>query len=82
MFIPPFDHPDVIAGQGTLGLEIIDQVPDVDTVVVPIGGGGVISGIALAVKGMSERLGRPIRVIGVQAENAAAYPSSITAGAR
>ncbi|WIE76359.1 threonine ammonia-lyase [Curtobacterium sp. MCSS17_007] len=80
VFIPPFDHPDVIAGQGTLGLEIVDQVPDVDTVVVPIGGGGVISGIALAVKGMSERLGRPIRVIGVQAENAAAYPSSITAG--
>jgi threonine dehydratase len=80
VFIPPFDHPAVIAGQGTLGLEIIDQVPDVDTVVVPIGGGGVISGIALAVKGMAERLGRPIRVIGVQAENAAAYPSSITAG--
>ncbi|MFK4483946.1 threonine dehydratase [Curtobacterium sp. PhB142] len=80
VFIPPFDHPAVIAGQGTLGLEIIDQVPDVDTVVVPIGGGGVISGIALAVKGMAERLGRPIKVIGVQAENAAAYPSSIRAG--
>ncbi|OIH93958.1 MULTISPECIES: threonine ammonia-lyase [unclassified Curtobacterium] len=80
VFIPPFDHPAVIAGQGTLGLEIIDQVPDVDTVVVPIGGGGVISGIALAVKGMAERLGREIKVIGVQAENAAAYPSSIRAG--
>lgn len=80
VFIPPFDHPAVIAGQGTLGLEIIDQVPDVDTVVVPIGGGGVISGIALAVKGTAERLGREIKVIGVQAENAAAYPSSIRAG--
>jgi threonine dehydratase len=80
VFIPPFDHPAVIAGQGTLGFEILDQVPDVDTVVVPIGGGGVISGIAIAVKGLAERLGRTIRVIGVQAENAAAYPSSIVAG--
>jgi threonine dehydratase len=80
VFIPPFDHPAVIAGQGTLGFEILDQVPDVDTVVVPIGGGGVISGIAIAVKGLAERLGRQIRVIGVQAENAAAYPSSIVAG--
>ncbi len=80
VFIPPFDHPAVIAGQGTLGLEILDQVPDADTVVVPIGGGGVISGIALAVKGIAERTGRSIRVIGVQAENAAAYPSSIEAG--
>ncbi|MBT2501371.1 threonine ammonia-lyase [Curtobacterium sp. ISL-83] len=80
VFIPPFDHPAVIAGQGTLGLEIVDQVPDVDTVIVPIGGGGVIAGIALAVKGLAERRGRPIRVIGVQAENAAAYPSSIDAG--
>ena len=80
VFIPPFDHPAVIAGQGTLGLEILDQVPDADTVVVPIGGGGVIAGIALAVKGLAERLGRPIRVIGVQAENAAAYPTSLRAG--
>ncbi|OEI69349.1 threonine ammonia-lyase [Curtobacterium sp. ER1/6] len=80
VFIPPFDHPAVIAGQGTLGLEIVDQVPDVDTVVVPIGGGGVIAGIALAVKGIAERQGRQIRVVGVQAENAAAYPSSIRAG--
>jgi threonine dehydratase len=80
VFIPPFDHPAVIAGQGTLGLEILDQVPDADTVIVPIGGGGVIAGIALAVKGIAERLGRTIRVIGVQAENAAAYPSSLEAG--
>ncbi|MDR6170686.1 threonine ammonia-lyase [Curtobacterium sp. SORGH_AS_0776] len=80
VFIPPFDHPAVIAGQGTLGLEILDQVPDADTVIVPIGGGGVIAGIALAVKGIAERFGRTIRVIGVQAENAAAYPSSLEAG--
>ncbi len=80
VFIPPFDHPAVIAGQGTIGLEIVEQVPDVDTVVVPIGGGGVIAGIALAVKGLAERTGRQIRVIGVQAENAAAYPTSLDAG--
>jgi threonine dehydratase len=80
VFIPPFDHPAVIAGQGTLGLEILDQVPEADTVIVPIGGGGVIAGIALAVKGIAERTGRTIRVVGVQAENAAAYPSSLEAG--
>jgi threonine dehydratase len=80
VFIPPFDHPDIIAGQGTLGLEIIDQVPDVDTVVVPIGGGGLVSGVALAVKGMAERQGRTIRVIGVQSEHTASYPPSIIAG--
>ena len=78
VFIPPFDHPDVIAGQGTLGLEILEQVPDVDTVVVPIGGGGLISGVARAVKGMRRAARtRTIRVIGVQAANAAPYPSSL-----
>lgn len=81
VFIPPFDHPDVIAGQGTLGLEILEQVPDVDTIVVPVGGGGVISGIAIAARGLSERIGRPIKVIGVQAATAAAYPPSLAAGA-
>jgi len=81
VFIPPFDHPDVIAGQGTLGLEILDQVPDVETVVVPIGGGGLVSGIAIALRAMSERLGRRIRVIGVQSEHAASYPPSLRAGA-
>nr|WP_066516632.1 threonine ammonia-lyase [Curtobacterium ammoniigenes] len=80
VFIPPFDHADVIAGQGTVGLEIVEQVPDVDTIVVPVGGGGVISGIAIAARGLSERLGRPIRVVGVQAETAAAYPPSLAAG--
>ena len=51
--IPPFDHPDVIAGAGTVGLEILEDWPDVDIVLVPIGGGGLISGIALAVRGAS-----------------------------
>lgn len=45
-----YDHPDIMAGQGTLGLEIVEQVPDIDAVVVPIGGGGLIAGVALAVK--------------------------------
>ncbi|MCS5715297.1 threonine ammonia-lyase [Herbiconiux sp. CPCC 205716] len=80
VIIPPFDHIDVVMGQATLGLEILDQVPDVDTLVVPIGGGGLIAGIAAAVKQRAAALGRSIRVIGVQAENAAAYPPSLAAG--
>jgi threonine dehydratase len=76
VFIPPFDHPDVIAGQGTVGLEILEDVPDVQTIVVPIGGGGLISGVASAVK----QLAPHVRVIGVQAENAAAFPASLEAG--
>ncbi|MEY9851224.1 threonine dehydratase [Leifsonia sp. EB41] len=80
VLIPPFDHPDVVAGQGTLGLEILDEVPDVQTIVVPIGGGGLISGVASAVKQRAAREGRTVRVIGVQAANAAAYPASLAAG--
>ncbi|TFD83241.1 threonine ammonia-lyase [Cryobacterium fucosi] len=80
ILIPPFDHPDVVIGQGTLGLEILDQVPDLDTVIVPIGGGGLVSGVASALKQRAAREGRTIRVIGVQAENAAAYPPSLAAG--
>ncbi len=78
--IPPFDHIDVVTGQATLGLEILDQVPDADTIVVPIGGGGLISGIASAVKQRAAQTGRTVRVIGVQAANAAAYPPSLAAG--
>lgn len=78
--IPPFDHPDVIAGQGTVGLEILEQVPDVTTVIVPIGGGGLMAGVASALKQKAAELGTSIRVIGVQAENAAAYPPSIAKG--
>jgi threonine dehydratase len=80
VLIPPFDHPDVVTGQGTLGLEILDEVPDAATVIVPIGGGGLISGVASAVKQRAAREGREIRVIGVQAANAAAYPVSLAAG--
>ncbi|PXA68084.1 threonine ammonia-lyase [Cryobacterium arcticum] len=80
ILIPPFDHPDVVAGAGTLGLEILDQVPDLETVIVPIGGGGLTAGMASVLKQYAAREGRSIRVIGVQSENAAAYPPSIAAG--
>ncbi|CAK7281438.1 threonine ammonia-lyase [Streptomyces misionensis] len=76
VFIHPFDHPDIIAGQGTVGLEILEQCPQVRTIVVGIGGGGLAAGIAVAVKAV-----RPdVRIIGVQAEGAAAYPPSLALG--
>ncbi|MGW5681077.1 threonine ammonia-lyase [Nonomuraea sp. NPDC003754] len=76
VFIHPFDHPDVIAGQGTIGLEIIEQLPEVGTIVLGIGGGGLAAGVALAVKSL-----RPgVRIVGVQAEQAAAYPASLALG--
>jgi len=81
VYIPPFDHVDVIAGQGTLGLELLEQAPEVETVIVPIGGGGLISGVASVLKRTAAEQGRSIRVIGVQAANAAAYPVSLAAGA-
>ena len=80
VIIPPFDHADVIAGQGTLGLEILEQVPDVATIVVPIGGGGLAAGIASAAKQQAAREGRTLRIVGVQAENAAPYIASLAAG--
>ncbi|WEK15022.1 MAG: threonine ammonia-lyase [Candidatus Microbacterium phytovorans] len=80
VLIHPFDHRDVIVGQGTLGLEIYDDVPDLDTVVLGIGGGGLIAGVAAAVKARAAAEGRTVRVIGVQAANSAAYPSSLAAG--
>lgn len=80
IFIPPYDNHDVIAGQGTVGLEILEQVPDVETVIVPIGGGGLIAGVASAMKQSAAESGRTIKVIGVQASNAASFPPSISAG--
>jgi len=74
--IHAFDDPDVIAGQGTIGLELLDQLPELDTVVVPVGGGGLIAGIAVAVKAL-----RPeVRVIGVQTERMPAMRQSLAAG--
>jgi threonine dehydratase len=76
VLVHPFDHPDIVAGQGTVGVEILEQVPDVLTVVVCTGGGGLLAGISVAVKST-----RPdVRVVGVQAEKAAAYPASLAAG--
>ena len=80
VFIPPFDHIDIVTGQGTLGLEILDQVTDVDTIVIPIGGGGLIAGVASAAKQRAAVEGRSIRIIGVQSSNAAAYPVSLQNG--
>ncbi|HEX5769532.1 MAG TPA: threonine ammonia-lyase [Nocardioidaceae bacterium] len=73
VLIHPFDHIDIVAGQGSCGLEIVEQSPDLESVIVPTGGGGLLAGIATAVKAL-----RPeVRVIGVQAEGAAAYPHSL-----
>jgi threonine dehydratase len=76
VLIHPFDHVDIVAGQGTAGLEILEQAPDVQTVLVPTGGGGLLAGIAIAIKAL-----RPdVRLVGVQAAGAAAYPGSLAAG--
>ncbi len=80
IFIPPYDHRDVVIGQGTLGLELMDEIDDLDTIIVGIGGGGLIAGVAAAAKARAAEQGRTIRVIGVQAENSAAYPLSLEAG--
>ncbi|MFB6298790.1 MAG: threonine ammonia-lyase [Halobacteriales archaeon] len=75
-FIHAYDDPDIVAGQGTLGLEMYTQLPAVDTVIVPIGGGGLIGGIATAIKSQDA----DIRIVGVQAEEAATVPQSLKKG--
>mgnify|MGYP006291405317 FL=1 len=77
-YVHAFDDPAVMAGQGTIGLEILDDLPEVDTVVVPIGGGGLISGVATAVKGRDP----DTRVVGVQAEGASSVATSLQKGER
>ncbi|MEE2775278.1 MAG: threonine ammonia-lyase, partial [Acidobacteriota bacterium] len=75
-FVHPFDDEDVIAGQGTIGLELAEQVPDLDVVIVPVGGGGLISGIAVAMKEL-----RPdVRIVGVEAAAVPAMKQSVEAG--
>ena len=75
-FVHPFDDPAVIAGQGTLGLELVEDVPDLARVIVPIGGGGLASGVAAAIKGSSQR----VEIVGVQAEVCAPLPESLREG--
>ena len=75
-FVHPFDDPDIVAGQGSLGLELLEDVPDLAKVVVPVGGGGLCAGIAIAVKAA-----RPeVEVVGVQVAACAPYPESLQRG--
>ncbi|WP_375384618.1 threonine ammonia-lyase [uncultured Microbacterium sp.] len=80
VLIHPFNHRDIIIGQGTLGLELIDDLPEVDTILVGIGGGGLAAGVAAATRARAAAVGRTVHIIGVQAENSAAYPASMNAG--
>jgi threonine dehydratase len=76
VLIHPFGHPDIVTGQGTLGFEIIEQCPQVRTVMVPVGGGGLAAGIAVAVKSLDP----VVQIVGAQAAAVAPYPASLAAG--
>ena len=76
VFIHPFDHPDIVAGQGTLGFEIVEQCPGVRTVLVPVGGGGLAAGITVALQSLDPA----VKVVGVQAEAVPGLAASMTAG--
>lgn len=80
IFIPPFDDMDIITGQGTVALEILEQLPEVENVLSCLGGGGLTAGVSLATKLQAEKLGKKVKVFGIQAEQAAAYPPSLEAG--
>ncbi|MCX6544877.1 MAG: threonine/serine dehydratase [Acidobacteria bacterium] len=75
-YISPYSHPDVIAGAATIGIEILEDWPEVETIMAPVGGGGLVSGIALAIKAASAR----VQVIGVEAEASPAFSTSLAAG--
>ena len=74
--LPPFDHADIIAGQGTLGLEILEDLPEAETLLVPLSGGGLIAGIAMTAKTVKPT----IRIVGISMERGAAMHESLTAG--
>lgn len=76
VLIHPFDHVDIVAGQGTCGLEILDQCPQVQTVLIGLGGGGLLAGSAIVLRALAPH----VRIVGIQAEQAAAYPQSLAAG--
>ncbi len=75
-YFPGFDDPDIVCGQGTVGLELLEQVPELDAVVISVGGGGLIAGVALAVKALKPT----VQIIGVQPVNAACFPAALAAG--
>lgn len=75
-YINGYDDPAIIAGQGTLGLEVLDQVPDLDAIIVPIGGGGLVAGVAVAIKALKPK----VQILGVQAERAASFVAAVNAG--
>ena len=74
--IPPFDHPDVIAGQGTIGIELLEERPELESIIVPLSGGGLITGIATAAKAIKPS----IRIIGISLDRGAAMAESLKAG--
>jgi threonine dehydratase len=76
LFVPGFDDPDIIAGQGTMGLEILQDVPDVDVVIVPVGGGGLLAGVGIAIKALKP----DVRIIGVEPDHAPTLQASLQAG--
>nr|XP_018902527.1 PREDICTED: uncharacterized protein LOC109034054 isoform X2 [Bemisia tabaci] len=76
VYINGYDHPDIIAGQGTIGLEVVDEVPNIDAIVVPVGGAGLIAGVALAVKTLNPH----IKVIGVESERCASFSKAVENG--
>ncbi len=76
IFVHPFDDPDVVAGQGTLGLELLEDVADLAKVIVPVGGGGLIAGVARAIKSIHPQT----RIIGVEPKNAPTLQASLKAG--
>ena len=75
-FISPYSHPDVIAGAGTIGLEILEQQPDVDSIVMPVGGGGLVSGVAIATKALASH----VEIIGVEVEASCPFRQGLAAG--
>jgi threonine dehydratase len=77
VMVPPYDHADVVAGQGTVGLEILEQQPDVDTIVVPVSGGGLLAGISVAVAALKPS----VRLVGVEPAGAAKLTAALAAGA-
>ncbi len=80
VLVPPYNDEQIVAGAGTVGLEIVEQLPTVETILVPVGGGGLLSGVAVAAKQRAAELGRTIHVIGVEPELAADAQASFRAG--